>query len=46
MSGGTDAQYYSIDHPRTKEAEQFVHGIQAKRREERRHFEMDLSARR
>lgn len=46
MGGGTDPQYFSIDHPRTKQAEHFVHGIQARRKEERQQFQQDLNERR
>ena len=43
MDGGTNAQYFSIDHPRTKEAEYFVKDIQGRRKEERKQFIMDLN---
>ena len=46
MNGAADPQYFSIDHPRTKEAEQFVSEVQARRREERRQYDLDMSARR
>ena len=36
-------QYYSIDHPRTKEAEDFVKGVQHKRKEEHRRYQMYLT---
>ena len=45
MDGATNAQYFSIDHPRTKEAEQFVNSIQTKRKHERRQYDLDMSAR-
>ena len=32
INGAADPQYFSIDHPRTKEAEQFVSHVQARRR--------------
>jgi hypothetical protein len=33
MGGGVDPNYYSIEHPRTKEAEYFVKEIQHRRNE-------------
>lgn len=46
MGGSVDPQYYSIEHPKTKEAEYFVKDIQQRRKEEHNQYEMMMSARR
>ncbi len=45
MGGGADPNYYSIEHPRTKEAEYFVKDVQHRRKEEQHHYDLMMSAR-
>jgi hypothetical protein len=37
-----EKNFYSIDHPRTKEAENFVHDLQARRKDQQREFHEQL----
>lgn len=45
MEGVADHNYFSIDHPRTKEASNFVQGMQRQRNEEHKQYEMYMSSR-
>ena len=44
MSGCVDANYYSIDHPRTKEAENFIKEMSYRRKEGQRYQDLRKSA--
>lgn len=38
-----DKNFYSIDHPRTKEAENFVRDLQARRKDEQREIQYQMT---